>query len=100
MVKTRSEEALNEGGGNYLSIEKVMKKKKKRKSSSPEDETSNMVASNLDPSLMVRVPLDKRVNVDGVLDKNLQLEVEKWNEIDPSFAGIGSCDSPAGNDGA
>ncbi|GAA0158258.1 hypothetical protein LIER_38608 [Lithospermum erythrorhizon] len=60
MVKTRSEKALNEGGGNYL----------------------------------------QKGYVDGVLDKNLQLEVEKWNEIDPSLAGIGSCDSPAGNDGA
>ncbi|GAA0167289.1 hypothetical protein LIER_22257 [Lithospermum erythrorhizon] len=99
MVKPRPDEALNEGGGNYLSIEKVMKKKKKRKSSPPEDETPNMVASNVDPSLIVRVPLDKRVNVDGVLDQKLQLEVEKWSEIDPSLAGFGSCGSSVGIDG-
>ncbi|GAA0162658.1 hypothetical protein LIER_18699 [Lithospermum erythrorhizon] len=75
-----------------------MKKKKKRKSSPPEDEPSNMVASNVDPSLMVRVPYDNRISVDDVLDKTLQLEVEKWSEIDPSLAGMGSCGCPAGND--
>ncbi|GAA0176580.1 hypothetical protein LIER_29550 [Lithospermum erythrorhizon] len=99
MVKPRPDEALNEGGGSYLSIEKVMKKKKKRKSSPPEDETTNMVASNADPSLMVRVPHDKRVNVDGVLDKNLLLEVEKWSEVASSITGKASCHSPAGNVG-
>ncbi|GAA0140206.1 hypothetical protein LIER_35204 [Lithospermum erythrorhizon] len=47
MVKPRSEEVLNEGGGSYLSIEKAMKKKKKRKSPPSDNEASNMVASRL-----------------------------------------------------
>ncbi|GAA0162216.1 hypothetical protein LIER_39372 [Lithospermum erythrorhizon] len=34
---------------------------------------------------------------DDVLDKKLQLEVEKWSEIDSSLAGMGSCGCPAGN---
>ncbi|GAA0141969.1 hypothetical protein LIER_35486 [Lithospermum erythrorhizon] len=96
MVKPRPDEGLNEGGGSYLSIEKAMKKKKKRKNPPPENETSNLVASNADPSLLVRVSHDNRVNVDGVLDKHLQLEVEKWGQTDSPCAVMNPCGSPAG----
>ncbi|GAA0156047.1 hypothetical protein LIER_13631 [Lithospermum erythrorhizon] len=59
-----------------------MKKKKKRKNPlpDPENDALNLVASNADPSLLVRVPHDSRVNVDGVLYQQLQLEVEQWSQ--------------------
>ncbi|GAA0157969.1 hypothetical protein LIER_15113 [Lithospermum erythrorhizon] len=96
MVKPQSEEVLNEGGGSYLSIEKAMKKKKKRKNPPLDNDASNMVASNADPSLLVRVPHDNRVNVDVVLDKNLQLEVENWGLTNSSLADKRPCGSLAG----
>ncbi|GAA0164869.1 hypothetical protein LIER_20410 [Lithospermum erythrorhizon] len=96
MVKPRSEEVSNEGGGSYLSIEKAMKKKKKRKNPPLDNDASNMIASNADPSLLVRVPHDNRVNVDDVLDKKLQLEVEKWGLTDSSLADKSLCGSPEG----
>ncbi|GAA0173698.1 hypothetical protein LIER_27260 [Lithospermum erythrorhizon] len=62
-----------------------MKNKNKRKSPPPDDDALRMVASNVDPSLLVRVPHDNRVNVDDVLDKKLQSEVAKWGQTDSSL---------------
>ncbi|GAA0175353.1 hypothetical protein LIER_28542 [Lithospermum erythrorhizon] len=74
-----------------------MKKKKKRKTPLSEDDTTKMVASNIDPSLLVRVPQDHRINVEGVLDEKLQSVVAEWGQNDSSPAGIGSSVHPAGN---
>ncbi|GAA0150774.1 hypothetical protein LIER_09637 [Lithospermum erythrorhizon] len=65
-----------------------MKKKKKRKHPppDPDNEASNLVASNVDPSLLVKVPLDNRVNVEGVLDQQSQLVVEQWSRNDLSLS--------------
>ncbi|GAA0146407.1 hypothetical protein LIER_06372 [Lithospermum erythrorhizon] len=49
-----------------------------------------LVASNADPSLLVRVPTDNRVNVDNVLDENLQNVVAEWGRISPSHAADGA----------
>ncbi|GAA0144314.1 hypothetical protein LIER_04798 [Lithospermum erythrorhizon] len=97
MVKTRSGDVMNEGGGSYLSIEKAMKKKKKRKNPPPDPDIdpSNLVASNVDPSLLVKVPHDNRVNVDGVLDQQLQLDVKKWSQTDLSMVDKNSSGCPA-----
>ncbi|GAA0185496.1 hypothetical protein LIER_32784 [Lithospermum erythrorhizon] len=64
-----------------------MKKKKKRKHPppDPDNEASHLVASNVDPSLLVEVPIDYRVNVEGVLDQQSQLEVEQWSRNDLSL---------------
>ncbi|GAA0173378.1 hypothetical protein LIER_27005 [Lithospermum erythrorhizon] len=64
-----------------------MKKKKKRKvpPPDPDNEAPHLVASNVDPSLLVRVPHDNRVNVEGVLDHKAQLEVEQWSRHDLSI---------------
>ncbi|GAA0173921.1 hypothetical protein LIER_27423 [Lithospermum erythrorhizon] len=87
MVKPRTDDVMNEGGGSYLAIEKTMKKKKKRKHPppDPDNEASHLVASNVDPSLLVEVPIDYRVNVEGVLDQQSQLEVEQWSRNDLSL---------------
>ncbi|GAA0169613.1 hypothetical protein LIER_24059 [Lithospermum erythrorhizon] len=58
-----------------------MKKKKKRKSPLSEDDTTKMVASNIDPSIMVRVPQDHRINVEGILDEKLQSVVAEWGQL-------------------
>ncbi|GAA0154138.1 hypothetical protein LIER_12207 [Lithospermum erythrorhizon] len=71
-----------------------MKKKNKRKSPLSEDDTTKMVASNIDPSLMVRVPQDHRINVEGILDEKLQSVVAEWGQNYSSHAG---CVHPAGN---
>ncbi|GAA0156242.1 hypothetical protein LIER_13777 [Lithospermum erythrorhizon] len=97
MVKPRSDEVSIDGGGSYLAIEKTMKRKKKRKGPPPDGGASDLVASNADPSLLVRVPCDNRVNVDAVLDKKLQKNVEQWGLLEPSHAAKGSCDKPEGN---
>ncbi|GAA0159092.1 hypothetical protein LIER_43469 [Lithospermum erythrorhizon] len=97
MVKPRSDEVSNDGGGSYLAIEKTMKRNKKRKGPPPDGGASDLVASNADPSLLVRVPRDNRVNVDAVLDKQLQKNVEQWGLLEPSHAAKGSCDKPEGN---
>ncbi|GAA0183909.1 hypothetical protein LIER_42481 [Lithospermum erythrorhizon] len=97
MVKPWSEEALTEGGGSYLTIEKTMKMKKKRKTPPPEEDVSNMVASNVDPFLLVRVPHDNRVNVDGVLDDKMQKVVAEWEQNSSSLAAEGSCGGMMGN---
>ncbi|GAA0164576.1 hypothetical protein LIER_20174 [Lithospermum erythrorhizon] len=76
-----------------------MKKKKKRKNPSPEpdNDVAHLVASNADPTLLVRVPHDSRVNVDGVLDKQLQLEVEQWSQSDLPIPANTSSGVPAGS---
>ncbi|GAA0187369.1 hypothetical protein LIER_34657 [Lithospermum erythrorhizon] len=75
-----------------------MKKKKKRKNPppDPENDASHLVASNTDPTLLVRVPHDSRVNVDGVLDQQLQLEVEQWSQWELPTPGNTSSVVPAG----
>ncbi|GAA0175161.1 hypothetical protein LIER_41859 [Lithospermum erythrorhizon] len=74
-----------------------MKKKKKRKCPPPEEDASMLVASNGDPSLLVRVPNDNRVNVDNVLDENLQNVVAEWGRNSPSHAADGSSVRQVGN---
>ncbi|GAA0184270.1 hypothetical protein LIER_31558 [Lithospermum erythrorhizon] len=92
MVKLRSEEALTEGGGSYLAIEKAMKKKKNRKIPPPEEEISNMVASNVDPSLLVRVPHDNR-GAGGdrtqVVSKSLPLPPVTRSQVEGGSIGVG-----------
>ncbi|GAA0165650.1 hypothetical protein LIER_40029 [Lithospermum erythrorhizon] len=67
-----------------------MRKKKKRKCPPAEEDASMLVASNADPSLLVRVPNDNRVNVDNVLDENLQNVVAEWGRNSPSHPADGS----------
>ncbi|GAA0183980.1 hypothetical protein LIER_31298 [Lithospermum erythrorhizon] len=73
-----------------------MKKKKKRKCPPPEEDASKLVAPNADPSLLVRVPMDNRVNVDDVLDEKMQNVVAEWGRNSPSHAVDGSCARHAG----
>ncbi|GAA0165878.1 hypothetical protein LIER_21168 [Lithospermum erythrorhizon] len=75
MVKPRSEEVSIDGG----------------------EDASKLVASNADPSLLVRVPNDNRINVDGVLDEKLKKVVAEWGQNSPPPAVNGSCGSPARN---
>ncbi|GAA0173269.1 hypothetical protein LIER_26923 [Lithospermum erythrorhizon] len=74
-----------------------MKKKKKRKCPTPEEDASKLVASNADPSLLVRVPNDNRINVDGVLDEKLQSVVAGWGQNASSPSDFGSCARPVGD---
>ncbi|GAA0161067.1 hypothetical protein LIER_17472 [Lithospermum erythrorhizon] len=74
-----------------------MKKKKKRKSSTPEEEASIMVASSADPSLLVRIPQDNRVNVEGVLDDKMQKVVAEWEQNSSPIVSKVPCDGAMGN---
>ncbi|GAA0187476.1 hypothetical protein LIER_34764 [Lithospermum erythrorhizon] len=74
-----------------------MKKKKKRKCPPPEEDASMLVASNADPSLLLRVPNNNRVNVDNVFDENLQNVVAEWGRNSPSHAADGSSVRQVGN---
>ncbi|GAA0146077.1 hypothetical protein LIER_06114 [Lithospermum erythrorhizon] len=107
MVRPTLEDVPIDGGGSYTSIEMTMKKKKKWKHPPPEENVTQLVASNVDPSFLVRVPKDNRVNMEGVLDGKMQSVVEEWGGnalstpvVDSNSPTVGTVSSPPVGGGA
>ncbi|GAA0147758.1 hypothetical protein LIER_07381 [Lithospermum erythrorhizon] len=74
-----------------------MKKQKKRKNTLPEEDTSKVVASSVDPSLLVRVHNDHRINVENVLDHKMKLVVAEWGQNISPPPDVGSNVLPVGD---